>query len=316
MTLVSNSVAGAQETTRSLTGARRRGRFGREAILGYALFGPALVLLFALQLIPGAAVFLVALTDWQFGAPDLSFVGFENFIALFADPTFRVSLGNTVLYSLVVVPGTVALGLLLALAIEGSGALKPLYRAAHFLPVMATMAAMALAWEALLHPTIGMVNQLVGVVGIGPRNWLHDPDLVLPVLMVLGIWQHVGLTLVLFLAGLKGIPRDLYDAADVDGADGPLDRFLSVTWPMLGPVTMFVVIIIALRAFELFDTVKVLTKGGPGTSSEVLLHTLYVESFEYLRTGYGAAVTVVFLVIVLSLTWLQARVMDRRVHYQ
>ena len=95
-----------------------------------------------------------------------------------------------------------------------------------------------------------------------------------------------------------------------------MDRFLSVTWPMLGPVTMFVVIIIALRAFELFDTVKVLTKGGPGTSSEVLLHTLYVESFEHLRTGYGAAVTVVFLVIVLSLTLLKVRVVDRRVHYQ
>ena len=111
MTLVSNSAAGAQKNARSLAGAKRGGRAGREAMLGYALFGPALVLLFALQLIPGAAVFLVALTDWQFGAPDLSFVGFENFISLFADPTFRTSLANTVLYSLVVVPGTVALGL-------------------------------------------------------------------------------------------------------------------------------------------------------------------------------------------------------------
>ncbi|MGY3424588.1 ABC-type sugar transport system permease subunit [Bradyrhizobium sp. F1.13.4] len=122
--------------------------------------------------------------------------------------------------------------------------------------------------------------------------------------------------MVLFLAGLKSIPRDLYDAAEIDGADLWLDRFRTVTLPMLGPVLMFVVIVVALRAFEAFDTVKVLTKGGPGHASDVLLYTLYRESFEYLRTGYGAAVAVVFLVIVVALTLIQARVMDKRVHYQ
>jgi len=139
---------------------------------------------------------------------------------------------------------------------------------------------------------------------------------VLPVLGAISVWKNLGFAMVLFLAGLKSIPQDLYDAADIDGADSTLDRVRTVTLPMLGPVTMFVVIVVALRAFEVFDTVKVLTQGGPNKASEMLLHTLYVESFEFLRTGYGAAVTVVFLAIVVGLTLLQARVMDKRVHYQ
>ena len=122
--------------------------------------------------------------------------------------------------------------------------------------------------------------------------------------------------MVLFLAGLKSIPQDLHDAADIDGADLWLDRLRTVTLPLLGPVTMFVVIVVALRAFEAFDTVQILTQGGPAHSSEMLLYTLYRESFEYLRTGYGAAITVVFLAIVVTLTLVQARVMDKRVHYQ
>jgi multiple sugar transport system permease protein len=122
--------------------------------------------------------------------------------------------------------------------------------------------------------------------------------------------------MVLFLAGLKSIPQDLYDAADIDGADRWLDRLMTVTLPMLGPVAMFVVIVVALRAFEAFDTVQILTQGGPGHASDVLLHTLYRESFEFLRAGYGAAITVVFLVIAVTLTLIQARLIDKRVHYQ
>lgn len=214
-----------------------------------------------------------------------------------------------------VVPGSVFLGLFIALLIESGKSLRAFYRAIHFIPFMATLAAMAIAWEALLHPTIGLVNQTLSALGLPTANWLRDEKTVLPVLAVIAIWQNLGFAMVLFLAGLKSIPRDLYDAADIDGADSWLDRLRTVTLPMLGPVTMFVVIVVALRAFEAFDTVQILTKGGPGNASEVLLYTLYRESFEYLRTGYGAAVTIVFLTIVIALTLIQARVMDRRVHY-
>jgi multiple sugar transport system permease protein len=286
-----------------------------EALAGYALAGPACLLLLALFIFPALAVFVIAVTDWQLGARSLSFVGLRNFTALFADPVFRRSLLNSIVYVGLVVPVTVGLGFLVALLIESGRSLRAFYRAMHFLPYMATLAAMAIVWEALLHPTIGLVNQALGSLGFATVNWLRDARTVLPVLAVIGIWQSLGIATILFLAGLKAVPSDLYDAADVDGADGWLDRLRTVTLPMIGPVMMFVVIVTALRAFQTFDTVKILTQGGPADASELLLHTLYVESFEFLRTGYGAAIAVVFLLIVLGLTLLQARLMDRRVHY-
>ncbi|RUU02863.1 sugar ABC transporter permease [Mesorhizobium sp. USDA-HM6] len=287
-----------------------------EALWACALVAPALIFLIVLFFLPVIGVFFIALTDWQFGANSLSFVGLANFREVIVDEGFRASLINTVVYVLMVVPGTVLAGLLIALLIESSHSCRALYRAVHFLPFMATATAMAISWEALLHPTIGLVNQSFATLGLPVANWLRDETTVLPVLAVIGIWQNLGYTMVLFLAGLKSIPLDLYDAADVDGADHWLDRLRTVTIPMLGPVSMFVVIVVALRAFETFDTIQILTQGAPGHSSEMLLYTIYRESFEYLRAGYGAAVAIVFLAIVVALTLLQARVMEKRVHYQ
>jgi multiple sugar transport system permease protein len=303
-----------QRDTRSRSLSRAASRL--EALTAWALAGPAVILLVGLFLLPVLAVVVIALTDWQLGARTLSFVGAANFREVFGDAGFRISLVNTVVYVLIVVPGTVGLGLLIALLIESGQSCRAFYRAVHFLPFMATLAAMAIAWEALLHPSIGLVNQALAGLGLPTTNWLRDETTVLRVLAVIGIWQNLGYAMVLFLAGLKAIPQDLYDASDVDGADLWLDRLRTVTLPMLGPVTMFVVIVVALRAFETFDTVQILTQGGPGHASEMLMYTLYRESFGYLRTGYGAAVTLVFLVIVVALTLVQARVMDARVHYQ
>ncbi|WP_405049081.1 carbohydrate ABC transporter permease [Rhizobium rhizogenes] len=295
------------------TGQRRR---RGEALAGWSLAGPALVLLVALFFLPVVAVFAIALTDWQFGAGTMSFVGIENFRQIFSDAAFRASFVNTVLYAMIVVPGSIVLGLSIALLIEAGRSMRAFYRAVHFLPFMATLTAMAIAWEALLHPTIGLVNQTLSGLGLPVANWLRDDTTVLPTLAAIGIWQNLGYAMVLFLAGLKAIPQELYDAADIDGADAFPDRLRTVTLPMLGPVTMFVFIVVALRAFETFDTVQILTQGGPGHASEMLLFSLYRESFQYLRTGYGASIAVVFLIIVVILTLAQARLMDRKVHYQ
>jgi multiple sugar transport system permease protein len=292
--------------------ARRPG----DALAAFALAGPAIALLLILFILPVAAVIVIALTDWQFGMRSLHFVGLANFAGIAADEAFVASLRNTLVYASIVMPGAVLGGLGVALLIESGNTLRNFYRAIHFLPFMATLAAMAIVWEALLHPTIGLVNSTFASVGLPTANWLRDEATVLPVLAVIGIWQNLGFAMVLFLAGLKSIPQDLYDAADIDGADLWLDRLITVTLPMLGPVAMFVVIVVALRAFEVFDTVQILTQGGPGHASDVLLHTLYRESFEFLRAGYGAAITVVFLVIAMSLTLIQARLIGNKVHYQ
>jgi multiple sugar transport system permease protein len=286
-----------------------------EAISAYLLVMPGTALLAILFVAPVGAVFVIAATDWQFGAAHLAFIGTKNFRDVFADPLFRTSLLNTTVYALIVVPGTIGLGLLIALLIEARPSLRGFYRAIHFLPFMATLAATAIAWEMLLHPTIGLVNQAFSALGLPTANWLRDERTVLPVLALIGVWHNLGFAMVLFLAGLKAIPNDLYQAAEIDGADGWLDRLRTVTLPMLGPVTMFAAIVVAIRAFETFDTVAILTQGGPGGASELILYTLYREGFEYLRAGYGAAVTVVFLGIIVLLTLVQIGVTAKRVHY-
>lgn len=276
---------------------------------------PATGLLALLLLGPVLAVIIFSFTDWQIGAWSAHLVGLANYRELFADRVFWTAFANTGLYVAIVVPGTVGLGLLVALLIEARPSLRGVYRAAHFLPVMSTMAAMAIVWGSMLHPSIGAVNRLLAEFGFAGPNWLRNARFVMPALALIGIWQGFGFAMVLFVAGLKAIPQSLYDAAAVDGADGIIDRLHLVTMPLLGPVTMFVLVLTVTRAFEVFDTVRVLTLGGPNFASEVLLHRLYTESFDYLRTGYGAALTVFYLGVVVLLTLAQAKILDRRVHY-
>jgi multiple sugar transport system permease protein len=288
----------------------------REGLAAWFLCGPAVLLMAGLLLGPLLTVALLSLTDYQLGASTWHFVGLGNYAELFEDRVFWRSLTNTLVYVGLVVPGSVLLGLGVALLIEAGDRGKALYRAVYFLPVMATLIAMAIVWEFMLHPQFGMVNLLLKLVGAPPQLWLTDGDLALPVLAFIGVWQGLGFNMVLFLAGIVSIPRQLYDAAEMDGVTGAWERFRLVTLPMLGPVMLFVVVITSIRSFQVFDTVHVLTKGGPNKATEVLLYTMYAEGFEFFRSGYASAVAMVFLAFVLLLTVLKMRFMDRRVHYQ
>ncbi|WP_371998769.1 sugar ABC transporter permease (plasmid) [Tistrella mobilis] len=285
------------------------------AMTAWALSAPAVILMALLLIGPVIGVVALSLTDYQLGAATLSYIGLDNYAEMFGDRVFHTALINTLLYVAVVVPGSVFLGLGIALLIESGTSGRALYRAIYFLPVMATLIAMAIVWEFMLHPQFGLINLALGRIGIPAQNWLTDGDLALWVLAAIGIWQAVGFNMVLFMAGLVSIPRFLYDAAEMDGVPGAWARFRLVTWPMLGPVTLFVVVITSIRSFQVFDTVHVLTKGGPNKATEVLLYTMYAEGFEFFRSGYAAAVTVVFLGFVLALTLVKIGVLDRKVHY-
>ena len=287
----------------------------KRTLSAYALSVPAIVLMLIMLIAPLASVFILALTDYQLGAPTFEFIGLQNFKALMGDSVFWTSLGNTLLYAALVVPGSVTLGLGAALLIESGVVLRSFYRAVFFLPVMATLIAMAIVWEFMLHPTFGIVNLTLVSLGLRPQNWLQDGQLALPALAVIGVWQQFGFNMVLFLAGLVTIPKHLYEAAALDGVPNAWERFRLVTWPMLGPVTLFVVVISAIRALQVFDTVQALTKGGPNKATEVLLYTMYAEGFEFFRTGYASAVTVVFIVLVLGLTLAKTFILEKRVHY-
>jgi multiple sugar transport system permease protein len=295
--------------------ATRRSAGWGEAATAWLLSAPATAAYLLMLLLPTLATVALAFTDYELGAGAIAWVGFDNFAELLRDRGFMTSLRNTVVYVCLVTPGSIAGALLLALLIEAGTRGRTFFRAVFFLPVVSLTVAMAAAWQYLLHPTIGPLNAMLGAVGLAGPEWLSSSATVLISLAAIGIWENLGFNLVLFLAGLTAIPRELYAAAEVDGARIGWERFRLVTWPMLGPTTLFVLTITMIRAVRVFDTVAVLTQGGPNKASEVLLYSIYLEGFSFFRLGYAAAITLVFLAIVLALMWLQTRVLDKRVHY-
>ncbi|WP_398474681.1 carbohydrate ABC transporter permease [Tardiphaga sp.] len=299
--------------TRTTTSAKAP-RIGRGGA-ALAMSAPAIVLMLLMLIGPLCAVIALSFTDYQLGAPSLAWIGLANYQEMLDDRVFWIALTNTIVYVAIVVPLAVGLGLGIALLIESGSSLRSWYRTIYFLPVMATLIAMSIVWDFMLHPQFGLINALLASVGIEDYSWLQDRRTALYALCAIGIWQALGFNMVLFLAGLMSIPRHLYDAAEIDGARSGWDKFRLVTWPMLGPTTLFVIIITSIRGFQVFDTVHVLTKGGPSKSTEVLIHRMYVEGFEFFRSGYGAALTIVFLAFVLLLTLIKAQLAGRRVHY-
>jgi len=298
----------------------RLSRTARERATDLWLAGPATLAMIVLIFTPVAIVAVLSFTDYQFGARTFRWIGWENYATLFTDPIGRKAVTNTLIYVAVVIPFAMGLALVVALGLHDLAGrfprLSATLRAAYFLPVAATLVAMALAWQMLLHPSIGLVNQTLGSLGLPAPDWLSDRGLVIYTLAAIGIWQSVGYNMVLFLAGLAAIPPDLYEAAEVDGATKGWERFWTVTWPMLGPTTLFVAVITATQAFRVFETVATLTRGGPAFASDTLVYALYREGFEYFKAGYASAITMVFLVIMVVLTLAQFRVLERRVHYR
>ena len=303
-------------TTRVSDRPRKAGRQAViERLMGMGFAFPAFILLAATMIAPLIVLAILSVTDYELGAVELAGVGFGNYGKALADPVFRRALKNTVLYVALVLPGAVLLGLFVAVLVHGRTRTRWLYQVIYFLPVTSTLIAMATVWQALLHPRLGPVNAGLRFLGFSEVGFLSEPSLVLPTLAVIGIWQLLGFNMVLFMAGLSAIPRDLYEAAEIDGCTGALDRFVTITWPLLGPTTMFVIVTTSITAFKVFDTVAVMTRGGPAGSSEVLLYTIYLEAFQYFHTAYGAALTVIFLAFVLAFSAVQTFVLDRRVHY-
>ena len=280
---------------------------------GLMFAAPAGLLLLAIYIVPMFVLAGFSVTDYRLGALSTRFIGLGNFVKAFQDPVFLRALANTALYAIIVIPFGVFLALGVALMVYNRKRSRAFWEVAYFLPVTATLVAMATVWQFLLHPSLGPVNAAIKWLGFEPVAFLSNPVLLIPTMALMGIWQVLGFNMVLFLAGLTAISKDLHEAARLDGAKNPVDRFLTVTWPMLGPTTMFVVVTTSISAFKVFETVAVLTKGRSG--SETLLFDLYLEGFEYSNTGYAAALTIIFLVIVLILSIGQTLHMDRKVHY-
>ncbi|CAN0656506.1 sugar ABC transporter permease [Nitratireductor aquimarinus] len=292
----------------------------RQALTDLWLVGPATLALFLFIFLPVAIVAVLSFTDYQFGAASFNWSGLDNYIKLFSSSIGRRAVTNTLIYVAIVIPFSVGFGLLVAAGLHQMSNWAPrlsnVLKTVYFLPVAATLVAMSVAWQMVLHPSLGIVNQTLFSMGLPTPNWLSDRGLVLYTLSMIGIWQSVGYNMVLFLAGLAAIPSELYDAAEVDGAGSGWSRFWTVTWPMLGPTTLFVMVVTATNAFRVFETVATMTKGGPAFASDTLVYALYREGFVYFKAGYASAITMVFFAFLLALALIQFRFVEKRVHYR
>ncbi len=294
--------------------------------------GPALFLMVVILLLPIGVAGALSFTDYSLGNAGADFVGLKNYVQIFTRSTYEKMFGATFRYVFVVVPLTVGLGLGAALLINSLGRFGDFYKTIYFLPVMAALIAMAIVWEFALHPTIGFVNTTLergcgtwleawGWYAHGCAEgfplWLTDRAYAIWTVAFIGVWQGFGFNMVLYLAGLTSIPRELYHAAELDGAKTGWQRFRLVTWPMLGPTTVFVVTISLIRSFQVFDMVEAFYPqgGGPSKSVYVMMFAIYEKGIQQNLMGIGAAITVVFLGFVMVLTLIQRRLVERRTHY-
>ncbi|MEP2980259.1 MAG: sugar ABC transporter permease [Lentilitoribacter sp.] len=293
---------------------------------------PALLLMFLILLLPILVAFGISFTSFSLGNSGAEFVGFKNYEQIFSRSTYEKMFGATFRYVLTVVPLTVGLGLGAALLIHSLTRFGDLYKTIYFLPVMSALIAMAIVWEFAFHPTIGIINSTLergcgtflegwnwyanGCEKTFPL-WLTNRDYAIWTVSFIGVWQGFGFNMVLYLAGLTGIPKELYAAAEMDGAKSGWERFKLITWPMLGPTTVFVFTISFIRSFQVFDMVEAFYPqgGGPSKSVYVMMFAIYEKGIQQNLMGVGAAITVVFLLFVMFLTILQRWLVERRTHY-
>lgn len=274
--------------------------------VAWVFAGPALALIAVFFLLPVLMAFLLSLTDFDLYAlvdpRQLRFVGLQNYLALLRSAEFWNALANTLYFVLLGVPLSLGLSLLCALLLHAAAArVQGFFRTAVFAPVVATMVAVAVIWRYLLHTRYGWVNHLLAQVGIAPVDWLGDPRWSMPAIVLFAVWKNFGYNAVILLAGLQAIPRELYEAAAVDGA-GAWQRFRRVTLPLLAPALGMVGILTVTGYFQLFGEPYVMTQGGPARSTVSVLYLMYEEGFKWWSLGSASAVAFLLFVLMMACT--------------
>jgi multiple sugar transport system permease protein len=284
-----------------------RRRPGGDGLVAAAMTSPALILLCVFFLVPVLLMFGLAFTNARLISPrPPELVGFDNFVTLFGDSLFWASLRNSAYFAVVVVPVQAGLALVLALLVNAKVRGRNFFRTVYFVPVVTSMVVVSLLWRFIYEPD-GLLNQVIRAVSFGQwqgTDWLNNPDTAMPAIMLMSIWQAVGFHMVIWLAGLQTIPGDLYEAAALDGASG-WRLFRHVTWPGLTATRTFILITITIAAFSLFTQISVMTQGGPLDRTTTVVFMAVRTGYEQQATGYAAAVSLVFFVLVLSISLVQ-----------
>lgn len=248
--------------------------------------------------------------------PKPTFAGLYNYVSVFEEPLFGVVVKNTLVYTLASIPITMLLALFLAVFLnEELGWARNIYRVASFYPTMIPMAAAGMLAVWLFNPGIGLVNYYLKYLGVSHVEWLYDMKWALPAIVLTAIWKNFGYFMIIFLSGLQNISGELYESASLEGC-GFFQRLRYITLPLLGPTTMFVVIIGVITSFQVFDLVYIMTQGGPADSTNVIVYYIYQYAFRFWDIGHASALTVLFVSVLLVFIVFLARFMERRTYYE
>lgn len=285
----------------------------KNALWGLAFLAPQLLGLIFFAIIPLVSALVLSFMEWD-GFGDRSFVGIENFIYQFTNSDFWTATYNTVLYTILTVPVGLFISLLLATALNNIKG-KEIYRLFYFMPVVTSSVSIGVIWMWILNGDIGILNQVLAMIGIAGPDWLTNTSLVMISIAILSIWWQLGYNMVIFLAGLQGISKSYYEAAEIDGAS-TFQQFRNITLPMLSPTTFFVTIMAIIGSFQVFDQAFVMTNGGPGKASYTMVFHIYDNAFVDFRFGESSAAAMILFVVILIFTLVQFKLQKRWVHYE
>jgi len=300
------------ESSTRLVLAKKRKR--RNNLVAWSFILPNFAGFFIFTLIPVIASFILAFMKWDaFSAPE--FTGLDNFNKMIHDQVFWKSLWNTIYYTVGTVPLTLVLSLGLALLLNKKIRGISTFRAAIFFPYITSLVAVAVVWNMLFHPELGIINEFLRFIGVdNPPGWTSSSKWAMPAIIIVSVWRGMGYYMVLYLAGLQSIPKELYEAAEIDGAN-TWHKFRNVTLPMLTPTTFLVLIMLTISCFKVFDLVQVMTMGGPGGATNVLVYEIFNEGFVKYNFGYASAISLVLFLLVLGVTIIQFRIQEKKIDY-
>lgn len=300
---------GAQKSARvQLLRARMR-----TTILAYTFLLPSLIGLFGFLLLPILAVAIMSFFSWSLLSGP-RFIGLKNYVTLFQNPDTAHSLLVTAYYVLLNIPVQTVLALLLAILMNKKFRGMGVFRTIYVVPWMATPVAMGIVWQWIFDPQNGALNTFLGFFGLHGITWLSSLQLAMPSIAAVNIWQYTGYNMLFFLAGLQSIPSDLYEAANIDGSS-PIQSFFRITLPLLSPTMFFVLVTDIIGSFQVFDTVYVMTQGGPGQATDTLNFEIFRQTFVYFHAGYASALSMVLFAVILLVTLLQAFYFRKRTVY-
>ena len=280
----------------------------------YLMIAPAMIIFALFVVIPIIYMVYVSFFDWDM-IGEMEFVGFANYIKMWNSSDFWQILGNTFKYMIMYVPPTIIISLALAVYLKKNTRINRFIQTTVFLPTIISLVSISFVWSWMMSADNGLFNYILGLFGIDPINWLGDSKYAMFSLVLVNVWKGLGYYVLIFLAALQAIPQNLYEAAALDQAKSP-SVFFKITLPQISPTLFYVVLITIISAFKTFESVSIMTAGGPGNSTNVLTYYIYQQGFQYYKTGYASAMSVVMLIIVGIITLIYFGVLQKRVHYQ